>query len=341
MSRERSRPWTNEALVPVWSATKGPAALCCLLAIHEAHLSLETPVADIWPEFFLHGKEHITLAQVLSHRAGLFALTEKVPFFDYDSVITALERQAPLTPPGEVQAYHPRTWGFLVDEIVRRITGAETLGHYFREVLGDPLGLDFWIGLPHVHHSRVATLYPGKMNLGADDQTFLKAFNTAGTLTQRAFASPIGLEGIHEMNKPESWLPGYPALGGVGSAKGLAALYAVLANGGKFRGQQVIPTWVLQALQKSLSQAHDEVLQTTISFSAGQMLDPIDPETGSKTRSLFGDGVKAHGHPGAGGSIAWADPDSGVAFAYVMNQMETGVLPGPKVKRLTTALSGL
>lgn len=338
MTRERQREWTPDTLVPVWSATKGPAAVTALLALHEAGLPLEAPVCEIWPEFFLHGKDSITFAHLLSHRAGLSALDERAPIFDYNAVIRALELQHPLAPAGEVQAYHARTFGFLLEEIVRRITGADSLGQWFDMVLGRPLDLDFWIGLPQEQHHRVATLYPGKVNLGAEDQTFLKAFTTTGSLTQRTFSSPAGLNAVQDFNRPETWSAGYPAMGGVGSARGLAKFYAVLANGGKFRGAQVIPTWVLQALQTPLGQAEDAVLCVPLAFSAGMMMDPVEAETGGKLRQLFGPGTGAFGHPGAGGSHAFADPDSGIAFAYVMNQMETGVLPNEKPLGLIRAL---
>lgn len=338
MTRERDREWTQDTLVPVWSATKGPAAVACLLALHEAGLSLDAPVCQAWPEFSGHGKEQITFAHVLSHRAGLPALDEKAPISDYHAVIRAIESQSPLFPPGETQAYHARTFGFLLDEVVRRITGAASLGRYFDHRLGRPLGLEFWIGLPQELVSRVATLYPGKINLGMGDQAFLKAFTTPGSLTQRTFASPTGLNAVQDFNRPETWAAGHPAMGGVGSARGLGRFYALLANGGKMNGIQIIPTWVMQALQTPLGQAEDAVLCVPTAFSAGMMMDPVDLDTGEKQRQLFGPGKGAFGHPGAGGSHAFADPDSGLAFAYVMNQMETGVLPGEKSLGLVRAL---
>ena len=339
MNRERTRPWTSDTLVPVWSSTKGPAALVTLLALHEARLPLDAPVVEVWPEFFLHGKDQISFAQLLSHQAGLCALDERVPILDYDAVIRALDRQRPLWPPGQTQAYHARMFGFLLDEVVRRITGAENLGSYFREVLGDPLNLDFWIGLPPSENHRVATLYPGKVNLAAGDQAFLKAFNTPGSVTQRTFASPNGLAAVQDFNRPETWAACYPAMGGVGSAAGLGKIYSVLANGGIYNREQIIPTWVIKALQTPLSQADDAVLCVPAAFSAGMMMDPVNLDTGLKIRQMFGPGLGAFGHPGAGGSLAFADPDSGLAFAYVMNQMETGVLPGDKAAGLVSALT--
>lgn len=339
-SRDRTKPWTTDTLVPVWSATKGPAAVACLMALHEAQLPLTAPVAEVWPEFFLAGKEAITFADLLSHRAGLCAMKQRVPIFDYEAVIEALEKQAPLWPGESRQAYHARTFGFLLDEIVRRITGLDSLGHYFDEVLGVPLDLDFWIGLPAEQHGRVATLYPGKMNLTAGDQAFMKAFGTPGSITAQTFASPVGLSAVQDFNQPHTWTQGFASMGGVGSARALAKFYSVFANGGKWQGAQIIPTWVQRALTTPLTESLDEVLCVPAAFSAGMMMDPIDPETNRKVREMFGPSECAFGHPGAGGSLAFADPDTGISFAYVMNQMEVGVLPGEKALGLVRAVFG-
>ena len=337
-SRERTTPWTVDTLVPVWSSTKGPAAVACLMALHEAGLPLDAPVAEVWPEFFLGGKDHITFAEVLSHRAGLCVLNERVPIFDFKAVIKAIEHQIPLWSAGATQAYHARTFGFLLDEIVRRITGAETLGHYFDEILGRPLDLDFWIGLPQSEYDRVARLYPGKMNISQGDQGFLKAFHTSGSVTQRTFASPVGLTAVNDFNQSHTWAQGYASMGAVASARGLAQFYAFLANGGRGVANVEVPTWVLNALSNPLSQGDDAVLCVPAAFSAGMMMDPVHTDTGSKLRRMFGTSLSAFGHPGAGGSLAFADPETGISFAYVMNQMEVGVLPSERATGLVDAL---
>ena len=327
LQTDGSSAWKIDTLVPVWSATKGPAAVSCLLALHEAEIALHEPVASIWPEFSTAGKGAITFAQLLSHRAGLCALDQRASVLDHAEVVRAIEAQAPLWQPGTQQAYHARTFGFLLDEVVRRITGASSLGQYFRSRIGDPMDLDFWIGLPTEHHHRVATLYPGKFRPGAGEPAFLKAFSTPGSITQRTFASPAGLHAISDLNRPESWLLGNASLGGVGSARGLGMFYAMLAAGGVWSGRQIVPQEVVAVLQQPLSQAEDAVLCLPIAFSAGMMMDPVSD---GKLRSHYGPSLRAFGHPGAGGSLAFADPEHGLAFAYVMNQMELGVLPGPK-----------
>ena len=339
-NREQTRDWTADTLVPVWSATKGPAALACLLALDSARLSLETPVCEVWPEFAATGKEGITFEQVLSHQAGLFAIDHEVSILDYAAVTAALAAQAPAAPSGSGSAYHARTFGFLVDEIVRRITGADSLGAYFHERIGAPVQLDFWIGLPPEQFPRVAMIYSGRLRSDAMQDPFLRAVGTRGSATYRAFRSPAGLNSVQDMNLATTWVMGLPGLGGVGSARGLAKFYSILATGGIWQGSRIVPVWCIEACSKTVVQGSDEVLCAEIAFAAGVMRDPVDA-TGAKKRSFFGGSKDAFGHPGAGGSLAFADPERGLSFAYVMNQMETGALPGPKTLDLVSALDGL
>ncbi|MFO1486752.1 MAG: serine hydrolase domain-containing protein [Verrucomicrobiaceae bacterium] len=339
--RARTRTWSHDTLVPVWSATKGPAAVCCLLALEEAGIPLECPVAEVWPEFVGGDKASIAFIHLLTHTAGLCALDQRVPIYNYDSVIDALERQHPLWQPGMRQGYHARTFGFLLDEIVRRLTEAESLGEYFREVFGSPMALDFWIGLPSIQWDRVSPVYPGKISIANSDQPFIKAYNTAGTLTHRAFTSPFGLNAVQDFNQSETWSRGYASMGGVGSASGLAKFYSMLAQGGRWNGVQIVPESIVRRFETTLTQENDSVLLTPVAFSMGMMQDPVseDPESiGGKLRRLYGPSLLAYGHPGAGGSLAFADPENGIAFAYVMNQMEVGAMPGERVQGLVRAL---
>ncbi|MBE7497572.1 MAG: beta-lactamase family protein [Verrucomicrobiaceae bacterium] len=333
--RARTRLWTADTLVPVWSATKGPAAVCALMALAEADLPLDCPVAEVWPEFVGGGKADMRFLHLFTHTAGLCALDERVPIFNYEAVIEALERQQPLWEPGTRQGYHARTFGFLMDEIVRRVTGAESLGEFFRQQIGDRMQLDFWIGLPREQWERVSPIYPGKISIAGGDQPFLKAFNTPNSLTLRTFQSPFGLNAVSDFNQSETWARGYASMGGVGSARGLAKFYAMLAAGGTWDGAQIVPASVVGQLSTTICQNDDVVLCTPVAFAAGVMHDPLDPNPDSEThghklRRHYGSHARAFGHPGAGGSLAFADPDSGIAFAYVMNQMEVGALPGEK-----------
>ncbi|MCS7009145.1 MAG: beta-lactamase family protein, partial [Chthoniobacterales bacterium] len=173
----REQPWREDTLVLVWSATKGLAAACVMHALQEARISPLQPIARYWPEFAKNGKERITAADVLSHRAGLAAIEgQKISIFDHEAVVRALEDQRPLWPPRSAHGYSPRTFGFLADEIVRRVAGT-TLGTYWREVFAEPMGLDFWIGLPEELHPRVAQMLPPRMSPQDANDPFLQAFN--------------------------------------------------------------------------------------------------------------------------------------------------------------------
>jgi len=157
----RKTPWTSETIVLFWSATKGLGGACLLHVLQERRVTLERRVAEFWPEFTQGGKERITFAQLLSHQAGLAAFDESVDVLDYAAVVRALEKQKPLWPPGTAHGYHARTFGFLLDELVRRIA-SRTIADYWGEVFAEPLGLSIWIGLPAEENVRAATVYPPK-----------------------------------------------------------------------------------------------------------------------------------------------------------------------------------
>src|SRR6267143_5357022 len=198
----REQPWTYDTLVLIWSATKGLGSACVLHVLQEAKINIERRIAEFWPEFAQADKETITISQLLSHQAGLVALDRQVEVTDYASVIHALEEQAPLWPPGTAHGYHARTFGFLLDELVRRIAG-KTLSEYWQENFARPLNLDFWIGLPKKENSRVATMYAAKTPnaFGADPKQFYADLVTPGTLARKTFTSPYGLHAISKMNE--------------------------------------------------------------------------------------------------------------------------------------------
>jgi len=332
----RKNPWGPETIVLIWSATKGMAAACALHAIERAGLGLGTRVADVWPEFARGGKEKITIGQVLSHSAGLGALDRTdLSVLDHEEVVRAIEEQVPFAEAAAGPGYGPRTFGFIVDEIVRRIAGGTPLGRYWRREFGDPLGLDLWIGLPEAEHSRAATILPPRAGASAGNPAFLEAMNHEESLTRKAFTSPGGLLAVSAMNAPAARSASLPSMGGIGSARSLAKFYAMLASGGRWEGISYFGERAFGWMSTRLSQGFDKILRIETSFSAGFMMNPAD---GRKIRSLPGTSPRAFGHPGAGGSLGFADPDSGIGFGYVMNQMEPGVLPGERAQALVRAL---
>jgi len=328
----RERSWTNDTLVLFWSATKGLGSACVLHLFQERTIDLERRVAEFWPEFSENGKALITVAQLLSHQAGLVALEEAVEITDYDAVVTALARQAPLWPPGTAHGYHARTFGFLIDELVRRID-ARTIGEYWRQTFAEPLGLDIWIGLPAEENDRVATIHAAKLASASTRTDFYRDMATPGTIQRRTFTSPRGLHSISGMNTAENRARSLVSLGGIGSARSLAKFYALLANGGELEGGRFFSPETIVWMTRTLTDGVDRVFEIPTAFSAGFMKDAA-----ATSSRIFGQSLSAFGHPGAGGSHAFADPENELAFAYVMNQMEQQILPNEKSLRMVDAL---
>ena len=328
----REHPWMSDTLVLVWSATKGIGSVCLLRALQEHKINLDRPVAEFWPEFAQAGKENITLAQLLSHQAGLCALDRRVDVLDYDAVIRALEVQKPLWPPGTAHGYHARTFGFLLDELVRRIAG-KSLSEYWQENFARPLNLDFWIGLPKDENSRVATMYAPKSGRPPEPKQFYADLVTAGTIARKTFSSPYGLKTVGGMNTPSIRAQPIVSFGGIGTASVLAKFYSMLANGGKADGQTFFSGETLELMSVTLTDGIDRVFQIPTAFSAGFMKD-----SQNAARRMFGPSRTSFGHPGAGGSHAFCDPENRIAFAYVMNQMEQSLLPNEKSLRLVDAI---
>ena len=351
----REHPWTSDTIVLVWSATKGIGSACVLHALQEHKIDINQRVAEFWPEFARAGKEKITLAQLLSHEAGLCALDRRVDVLHYDAVIRALEAQKPLWPPGTAHGYHARTFGFLLDELMRRIT-RKTLSDYWQENFARPLGLDFWIGLPEHQNARVATVYAAKTGKPPDPKQFYQDLVTPGTLARKTFTSPYGLHVISKMNDPHIRAQPIVSFGGIGSASALAKFYSMLANSGKMNGRTFFSERTIAWMTTTLADGIDNVFQIPTAFSAGFMKDSMEAQgatafqlpnqkqgrTGDLpsliTRRLFGPSATAFGHPGAGGSHAFADPENRIAFAYVMNQMEQSLLPTEKSLPLVDAI---
>jgi len=332
----REQPWTDDTLVLIWSATKGLGSACVLHVLQEAKINIERRIAEFWPEFAQADKETITIAQLLSHQAGLVALDRQVDVTDYTSVIHALEEQAPLWPPGTAHGYHARTFGFLLDELVRRMTKT-TLSEYWRKVFAEPLRLDIWIGLPESENHRVATVYAAKAGKPAEPKQFYVDLATQGTLARKAFTSPYGLHAISAMNDPANRARPIVSFGGIGNANSLAKFYAMLANGGELDGQKFFANQTLHWMKTTLTDGIDRVFQIPTAFSAGFMKDSTSTTRRIFARSTAGQ-ASSFGHPGAGGSHAFADPENKISFAYVMNQMEQSLLPNEKSLRLVDAI---
>jgi CubicO group peptidase (beta-lactamase class C family) len=318
--------WTASTPCLIWSASKGVAAACTLHALQGKRIPLDTAVAELWPEFAAAGKDQITLAELLSHRAGLAAIDQQgLAITAHEAVADSLAAQPPNWTADGSHGYGARTFGFLLDEIVRRVAG-ETLGSYWERIFRGPLGLDLWFGLPAQLTDTAATVIAPKTP--PPPGPFTKAFGDPSSLTRRALSEPGGLLTPAVMNSPVMRAASLPSLGAISTADALARFYSFLGSDGSplFREE------TLAAMRTTLSSGPDRVLIEKTSFSAGFM---------TNAHGVYGPSPAAFGHPGAGGSLAFADPALGLGFAFIPSDMHPGALPGLRTQSLIAALYGI
>jgi CubicO group peptidase (beta-lactamase class C family) len=313
-----TQPWERDTIVNVYSTTKGMTALCAHRLVEEGRLDLDAPVAAYWPEFAAAGKENLPVRYLLSHQAGLPAVKAPLPadaLYDWDGMCAALAAQAPWWEPGTRHGYHALTFGYLIGEIVRRIDG-RSLGTYFREEIAAPLGLDFHIGLPESEHERVADMIPAPSAGDPSQDMLAKFMEDAGEMTGLAFNNPK--PGKDAMNTKAWRTAEIPAGNGHGDARSLARVYGCLASGGALDGVRLLaPESIAQARTEQAMGPDAVLMGMPMRFGLGFMLRQDFMPLGSHE--------SAFGHPGAGGSIGYADPELGLGFGYVMNQMQQGM----------------
>jgi CubicO group peptidase (beta-lactamase class C family) len=319
-------PWEAATPCLIWSASKGISAAITLHALEEKGVSLSSHVADLWQEFAASGKDRITLAELLSHRAGLAAIDKKgLAITDHESVAEALALQPPNWDFDGSHGYGARTFGFLLDEIVRRTTG-ETLSERWERLFRAPLGLDLWFGLPeHLMESAATVIAP---KVPPAPGPFSKAFGDPTSLTRRALSEPGGTLTPSVMNTPAMRSASLPSLGAIATADSLARFYGMLAGD----GHGFFASETLSSMRNTLAKGPDRVLIDKTSFSAGFMTNEF---------GVYGPSHSVFGHPGAGGSIALADPENGFGFAFIPSAMHPGALPGPRSRKLLAALYGI
>jgi CubicO group peptidase (beta-lactamase class C family) len=328
-----SPPWTIKTPVLIWSATKALASTCLLVLCDRLGLNLDRQVTDFWPEYAAGGKAVTTLQHILAHQSGQAALRDRsVSVLDHAGVARALAAQEPFWSPGDGHGYHSRTYGFLVDELVRRLSGM-TLGRFFAREIQEPIELDLWIGLPAEFADQVAPIHAARKERESSfEDPFYERLAQPDSLTRAAFSTPAGLPAASMMNATAIRQHENASFGGIGTAESLAKFYsAVWLQPGFLKPN----TWRLA--QNTLSSGIDRVLNLPTAFSSGFMQDPVNA-AGKKQRRVMGPNQTAFGHPGAGGSLAFCDPVEQLCFAYVMNQMEAGVFPNQKSLRLVECL---
>ncbi|QEU90351.1 serine hydrolase domain-containing protein [Streptomyces kanamyceticus] len=323
-----TRPWQRDTLVNVYSVTKGMTALCAHLLVDRGELDLDAPVARYWPEFAREGKSDIPVRWLLSHRAGIIAPGEPLPpgaLYDWERVTDALAATAPWWKPGSRQGYHAVTFGFLVGEVVRRITGV-SVGTFLRAEVTGPLGADVHIGTPESEHGRCADLAPAlsppapAKEQALADQPFGAPEPPVRGIDDHPMAAvtmAMRYLPISDVNGPAYRAAEIPSVNAHATARGLATVYAELAAGRLLRADTLERLRTLQ----SEPDEPDLVLRGLTPFgenwpwALGYMLNQYG-QAGSNPR--------AFGHGGMGGSYTFADPENGVAYAYVMNRMGGG-----------------
>ncbi|MFJ3052477.1 serine hydrolase domain-containing protein [Pseudomonas nitroreducens] len=323
--KEPGQDWQADTLLNLFSCTKTFAAVAALQLVGEGRLDLDAPVARYWPEFEQAGKQSITVRQLLCHRAGLPAIREPLApeaLYDWDTMTAALAGETPWWTPGAEHGYAPITYGWLIGEVIRRVDGREP-GAAIVERTAKPLGLDFHIGLDDAEFHRVAHIARGKGNLGdAAAQRLLRTMMTdAAALSTRAFTNPPSV--LTSTNKPEWRRMSQPAANGHGNARSLAGFYDGLLQG------KLLDEALLAELTREHAVGEDRTLLTCTRFGLGCMLD--QPNVANAT---YGLGPQAFGHPGAGGSIGFADPERELAFGFVVNTLGPYVLMDPRAQRL-------
>lgn len=315
----RTRPWHTDTIVGVYSTTKTMTALTALLLADHGELDVDAPVAHYWPEFRAGGKAAVTVAQLMSHSSGLCGWRQpmtRYDLYDWDKATALLAAQEPFWKPGTASGYHAMTFGYLVGEVVRRITG-RSLGTVFREEIAEPLGADFHIGLPASQDARVAELIApaGPAPLGAADDTELQR-NVAGNPEL-----DVRVTDTRQWRGAE-----IPAAGGIGNARAVAEVHAILANGGVANGRRFMSeAGCRRALQPQI-EGVDLILGVPMRFGLGFALD-----TGfmPHPNTLFWGGY--------GGSLAIVDLDARTSIAYAMNKMSGTTTGDERALGLTMA----
>jgi CubicO group peptidase (beta-lactamase class C family) len=336
------RAWDADTVCVVWSSTKGAVALCAHMLVSRGQLALDAPVVDYWPEFAKHDKDTITVRQLLSHQAGLAALTDPLPeggLCDWELVVDLLAKQEPLWAPGTRNGYHALTFGHLIGELVRRIDG-RSLGTFFADEVAGPLDLDFWIGLPEAIEPRVAPIIPADLPA---DPAQLPLFY------QQALTDPTSIPGLVMLNSGGLMNPGaidtrevhaaeIPAANGVANARALAGMYRPLALGGVVDGFRLVDEATLaEASRVAVATSCDAVLSAPSRFALGFMKAVDNTAThGADDSVLLSD--DAFGHVGAGGSVGFADPRARVSFGYAMNKQGGGLGMNPRGQALADAV---
>ncbi|HVH56623.1 MAG TPA: serine hydrolase domain-containing protein [Vicinamibacterales bacterium] len=337
-NRVTGEPWERNTMVVVHSATKGLAAMTLAIAHSRGWLDYEECVATYWPEFAQHGKEKITVRQLLAHQAGLFAFDEPVDravVANLDQLAAVMARHKPAWEPGTRQAYHGLTLGFYEGELLRRVDPRHrTLGQFFQDEIATPLGEDFYIRLPEeIPNARLATLSPPgilKMLIGFRPMRLLfEGLNPRSNISRALTVNP-GTSVYGDESRVYARNLEVPAGGGVGTARAIAHAYGAFAAGGHELGlrKETLDLLAAPAIPPARG-FYDECLKGEVQFSLGFMKPSVNWRFG---------GARSFGSPGTGGALGFADPDAGIGYGYVTSRMGTAFTGDPRDVALREAL---
>lgn len=328
----RTRSWDQDTLVNVWSTTKGVVALCAHMLVDRGLLDLDAPVAKYWPEFADAGKAGMPVRHLLCHRAGLAGLREPhsiADVCDWELTTGRLAATEPWWEPGTVSGYHACTWGHLVGEVIRRVSG-RLPGDFLRDNVTGPLGIDFHIGLPSSEHGRVAELVQPPAPGGSEIAEMFARLHPAAVA---ALTNPILTAA--DGNTPTWRRAQVPAANGHGTARAVAALYGIAAFGGRYGDHQVLGAAAVEQAREGQGSCVDLVLGAGL--GGAEMEFALGFGLGGP-RGSYGPNPRAFGHDGYGGSCGFADPENGIAAGYVMNRMGPLIMDDPRKMALVEAV---
>lgn len=338
---EKEIPWNEDTVSLVWSCTKGATALCAHMLAYRGLLDYDKPVAYYWPEFAQNGKENITVRMLMCHQAGLPAIRTPLPqgaFYDWDLVVNTLAAEKPFWEPGTRYGYHALTFGFLVGELVRRVSG-KTVGTFFREEVAEPLGLDFWIGLPEEIEPRVAPMRLPAPSIPDPTTPFQQAFLDPQSIQTCMLVNTGGYLNPGECDSRAAHAAEIPAASGITNARGLAGMYAPLAMGGEINGIRLVDEATIRKMSTVASAATFEAsFMVPFKFGLGYMKN-----CDNRWYTLYGPYISmiltegAFGHAGNGGSLGFADPGEQMSFGYTMNQQGDGIMLNDRGQSLVDA----
>lgn len=329
---DTGREWAEDSIVMVFSSTKGATAICAHLLAERGELDLDAPVAEYWPEFAAGGKQDIPVRWLLSHQVGLPIFDNPLTpeeFVKWAPPVNALAAQSPIWTPGTQHGYHSGTYGWLVGEVVRRISG-KSVGTFFADEVAGPLDLDFWIGLPESEESRAVPMIEIDLQGSVDDQalTARRRDLLAASRDPESLLARPSTTGPLDPNSRAFRAAEIPAGNGIADARSLARMYASLIGDG-VDGIRLLNDETVARATAEQSNGRDAVLHIQTRFSLGFELNLPHGHLGQEG---------AFGHSGAGGSLGFADPKAEIAFGYVMNKMQLVASDDPRTLTLIAAV---